>query len=61
MVAGAIGVHGKRVQLAAEEDIKVELGYVTAHLLSSRVTTAQLMNHWGMRHKNAVKIHVQVR
>ena len=61
MVDGVIGVHGKLVQLAAEEDTKTERDYVIARCHNLKVTPAQLMVHWNMRLRNAMKILVQVR
>ena len=60
MVHGVIGVNGKLVQLAAEEDTKTEQDYATAHLHNLKVKTVQLMVHWNMKLKNAMKIIVQV-
>ena len=45
MVDGVIGVHGKLVQLAAEEDTKTERDYVIARCHNLKVTPAQLMDH----------------
>ena len=45
MVDGVIGVHGKLVQLAVEEDTKTERDYVTARRHNLKEKTAQLVDH----------------
>ena len=44
MVHGVVGVRGKLVQLAAEEDTKTERDYVTAHRHNLKAKTVQLMD-----------------
>ena len=60
MVDGVIGVNGKLVRLAAEEDTKIELDYVTARCRNSKGKIVQLMDHYDMRYRNAMRIRVQV-
>ena len=42
---GVIGVSGKLVQLAAEEDTKTEQDCVTTHLHNLKEQTVELMDH----------------
>ena len=60
MVDGVIGVSGKLVQLAVEEDTKTERDYVTTHRHNLKVKTVPLMDHLDTRLRNAMKIRVQV-
>ena len=55
-----IGVNGKLVQLAVEEDTKTEQDYVTTHHHNLKVKTVPLMDHLDTRLRNAMKIRVQV-
>ena len=60
MVDGVIGVNGKLVRLAAEEETKIGLDYVTARCRNLKEKIVQLMDHYDMRFRNAMKIPVQV-
>ena len=60
MVDGVIGVSGKLVQLAVEEDTKTERDYVIVHRHNLKVKTVPLMDHLDTRLRNAMKIRVQV-
>ena len=55
-----IGVNGKLAQLAAEEDTKIGLDYVTARCRNLKEKIVQLMDHYDMRFRNAMKIRVKV-
>ena len=61
MEAGEIGVNGKRVKSVAAEGTKIELGDAILQPHNLKEKTVQLMVHWNMRLKNAMKILVQVR
>ena len=60
MVDGVIGVYGKLVRLAAEEDTKTERDYVTARCRNLKEKIVQLMDLYDTRFRNAMKIRVQV-
>ena len=60
MVDGVIGVSGKLVQLAVEEDTKTEQDCVITHHHNLKVKTVPLMDHLDTRLRNAMKIRVQV-
>ena len=60
MEAGEIGVDGKRVKSVAAEGSKTELGHVIIQPHNLKEKTVQLMVHWNMRLKNAMKILAQV-
>ena len=55
MVDGVIGVNGKLVQLAAEEDTKIGLDYVTVRCRNLKGKIVLLMDHYDMRFRNAMK------
>ena len=54
-------MNGKRVKSVAAEGTKIELGLVIIQPHNLKEKTVQLMVHWNMRLKTAMKILVQVR
>ena len=60
MVDGVIGVSGKLVQLAVEEDTKTEQDYVITRLHCLEVTIAQSMAPLTLKVKDATITHARV-